>query len=210
MFGLEYCRRDVVSLAMRLICLITLLGMGLTANAASPSRVNGRFVATAYSVTGITASGEWTHRHVIAADPDVLPIGSRVKVLRAGRYSGEYVVADTGAKIQGRRVDIYMPNEQECKRFGVKPVRIKVIALGDGTRQAVKQADQTVKAEVAKDVAKGTVGNAATEVDWAQKGKPVAAAIKADADQTPVTGTPSASTTSTTAVPATATAPKQQ
>lgn len=194
---------------MRLICLFALLGTGLTVNAASPARINGRFVATAYSVTGITASGEWTHRHVVAADPDILPIGSRVKVTRAGKYSGEYVVADTGAKIQGRRLDIYMPNEPECKQFGVKPVRIKVIALGDGTRQAVKEADQTVKAEVAKDVAKGTVGNAATEVDWVQKGKPVAAAIKADADQTPVTGaTPAASTTAaTTSAPATTAAP---
>ena len=168
------------------IVVAALLGISLNLPGQTPAPNNGKYIATAYSVTGITASGEWTHRHVVAADPDVIPIGSRVKVLRAGKYSGEYVVADTGVKIQGRKLDIYMPSEKECKRFGVKPVRIKVISLGDGTRQAVKQADTVVKSDVAKDVAKGKVGNAATEVDWATKGKPTAAAIKANADATPV------------------------
>ncbi len=75
---------------------------------------NGSYVATAYAVSGITASGEWTHRHVVAADPDVIPIGSRIKIRRAGRYSGEYVVADTGAKIQGRKLDIFF---LQCARW---------------------------------------------------------------------------------------------
>jgi 3D (Asp-Asp-Asp) domain-containing protein len=126
-------------------------------------------VATAYAITGITASGEWTHRHVVAADPDILPIGTRIKIRRAGRYSGEYVVADTGAKIQGRRLDIYMPSTAECKKFGAKRVKVKVIQLGDGTRAATKQADHAVKADVADDVEKGAVGNAATDLDWKNK-----------------------------------------
>ncbi len=135
----------------------------------APSK-NGTYVATAYAVSGITASGEWTHRHVIAADPDILPIGSRIKVARAGRYSGEYVVADTGAKILGRKLDIYMPSSAECMRFGARRVRIRVIHLGDGTQAETKSSDQIVKKEVAKDVEKGVVGNAATEVDWNAKG----------------------------------------
>jgi 3D (Asp-Asp-Asp) domain-containing protein len=131
---------------------------------------NGAYVATAYAVTGITASGEWTHRHVIAADPEILPIGSRIQVTRAGRYSGEYVVADTGAKILGRKLDIYMPSTPECVKFGVRKVRVRVLQLGDGTKVATKQADQTVKEDVATDVSKGVVGNAATEIDWNAKG----------------------------------------
>lgn len=146
---------------------------------------SGHYVATAYSVTGITKSGEWTHRHVVAADPSVLPIGTRLKI-KAGKYSGEYVVADTGAKIEGRRLDIYMPSEVACKQFGVKRVNVKVIELGKGTHEDAKVADKKVKEDVAKDVSKGVVGNAATETDWNAKGKPVAAAVKADADATPV------------------------
>jgi 3D (Asp-Asp-Asp) domain-containing protein len=137
---------------------------------AAPARtLDGSYVATAYAITGITASGEWTHRHVVAADPDILPIGTRIKIRHAGRYSGEYVVADTGAKILGRKLDIYMPSTAECKKFGVKRVKVKVIQLGDGTRAATKEADHAVKADVAHDVKKGAAGNAATDLDLKEK-----------------------------------------
>jgi hypothetical protein len=80
------------------------------------------------------------------------------------------VVADTGAKIQGRKLDIYMPSTAECRKFGARKVRVRVLQLGDGTQAATKQADQTVKKDVATDVSKGVVGNAATDVDWNAKG----------------------------------------
>ena len=158
----------------------------------APPRVNGKYEATAYSVTGITASGEYTHRHVVAADPAILPIGSRIKIRRAGKYSGEYVVADTGQKIVGRKLDIYMPNTAECKKFGRKAVRIRVLELGDGTHQTAKESDQKVSTDVAKDVAKGAVGNAATEHDWATKGGKAKAESLAAAPATtpPATGAP--------------------
>jgi 3D (Asp-Asp-Asp) domain-containing protein len=150
--------------------LLTVTALCLPSTAAGP-QLNGTYRATAYNTAGITASGEWTHRHVVAADPDLLPIGSRIKIRRAGRYSGEYVVADTGAKIQGRRLDIYMPGEQVCRKFGTRLVRVKVISVGDGTHEAAKQADQAVKADVAKDINKNVVGNAATEEDWTKTQK---------------------------------------
>ena len=78
----------------------------IAAPAAQPDQ---RFVATAYSATGLTTSGEYTHRHVVAADPNILPLGTRIKISRAGKYSGEYVVADTGGRIVGNKVDIYLP-----------------------------------------------------------------------------------------------------
>lgn len=154
-------------------------------------------MATAYSVTGTTTSGEYTHRHVIAADPSILPIGSRIKIKHAGRYSGEYVVADTGLKIEGRKLDIYVPSTRACRKFGSRPVKVRVIQMGDGTRAAAKQADHAVKADVARDVKKNTVGNAATEYDW----------TKADAAHTarktqPATAT-STATNSPTAVDST-------
>ena len=48
-------------------------------------------------------------RGLIAADPRVLPLGSRVRLEHPG-YSGEYLVADTGGLIRGRRIDIWIPN----------------------------------------------------------------------------------------------------
>jgi len=151
--------RPVVLPAALMICSLTLVAASVP---------NGTYRATAYAQSGVTASGELTHRHVVAADPDILPLGSRIRIRRAGKYSGEYVVADTGAKIQGRRLDIYMPSEAACKKFGSKIVRVKVIQLGDGTRAATKQADQAVKQDVVKDVNKQAVGGSATEEDWAK------------------------------------------
>lgn len=132
-------------------------------------QVDGSYIATAYAQQGVTASGEYTHRHVVAADPALLPLGTRIKVSHAGRYSGEYVVADTGGKIEGRKLDIYLPSEVACRKFGKRRVKVKVIQLGNGTQAATKQADQAVKADVSNDVQKNAVGNAATEDDWAAK-----------------------------------------
>lgn len=151
---------------------------------AAPASLNGTYIATAYAQHGITASGQYAHTHVVAADPAVLPIGSRIKIRHAGHYSGEYVVADTGAKIEGRRLDIYLPSAAVCRKFGVKRVRVSVISLGNGTHADAKQADEAVKQDVNKDVQKGVVGNAATEADWAAKGAPVGAAAKATATAT--------------------------
>lgn len=87
------------------------------------------FVATAYCLPGQTASGAPVGPGVIAADPDVLPLGSIVR-LSAGRYSGTYTVLDTGAKVRGRMVDIWMPSEDEARRFGVRRVRLHVLRHG--------------------------------------------------------------------------------
>jgi 3D (Asp-Asp-Asp) domain-containing protein len=154
---------------------------------AAQPQLNGTYTATAYAQHGITASGEYAHRHVVAADPAILPIGTRLKIRHAGPYSGEYVVADTGSKIEGRKLDIYLPDVSACRKFGVKRVNVTVIELGDGTRHAAKQADEAVKRDVTTDVQKGAVGNAATEADWAAKGGPVAAAVTGTANPEPAT-----------------------
>ncbi len=46
--------------------------------------VNGIYTATAYSQAGTTAAGLQTHRHIVAADPAILPAGSRIKIKHAG------------------------------------------------------------------------------------------------------------------------------
>jgi len=83
--------------------------------------------ATAYARQGTTSSGARTQRGVIAADPNVLPLGTKVKVENAGRYSGRYVVKDTGRKIKGRKIDLFIPSRREAKEFGRKDVKVKVV-----------------------------------------------------------------------------------
>ena len=91
------------------------------------------YVATAYSLRGRTASGRLVAKGLIAADPRHLPLGSRVR-LEAGAYSGEYLVADTGSMVRGRRIDIWTPSSREAMRFGRRPVKLTVLTLGGKKR----------------------------------------------------------------------------
>jgi len=86
------------------------------------------YVATAYSLRGRTASGRQVAKGLIAADPRHLPLGSRVR-LEAGAYSGEYLVADTGSMVRGRRIDIWTPSSREAMRFGRRTVKLTVLSL---------------------------------------------------------------------------------
>ena len=86
------------------------------------------YVATAYSLRGRTASGKPVAKGLIAADPRHLPLGSRVR-LEAGAYSGEYLVADTGSMVRGRRIDIWTPSSREAMRFGRRTVKLTVLSL---------------------------------------------------------------------------------
>lgn len=102
----------------------------------SPEPKGQLFHATAYSIEGKTASGSLARQGIVAADPAVLPLGTRVRIEGAGQYDGEYVVTDTGGKIDGREIDIYLPNDEEAKRFGNKTVRVEVLQKGDGRRSS--------------------------------------------------------------------------
>ena len=85
------------------------------------------YVATAYSLRGKTASGRMVSRGLIAADPRLLPLGSRVRLEHPG-YSGEYLVADTGGRIRGKRIDIWTPSSREAMRFGRRTVKLTVLS----------------------------------------------------------------------------------
>ena len=85
------------------------------------------YVATAYSLRGRTASGRMVAKGLIAADPRHLPLGSRVRI-EAGSWSGEYVVADTGTLVRGKRIDIWTPSTREAMRFGRRTVKLTVLS----------------------------------------------------------------------------------
>jgi 3D (Asp-Asp-Asp) domain-containing protein len=102
--------------------------MGATLNI-NPAAAAEGYTATAYSLAGRTASGAGVRRGLIAADHRVLPLGSRVR-LEAGAYSGEYLVADRGAAVRGRTIDIWVPSTREAMRFGRRPVRLTILSYG--------------------------------------------------------------------------------
>jgi 3D (Asp-Asp-Asp) domain-containing protein len=81
------------------------------------------FRATAYCLKGRTAMGGSVRRGIVAADPRILPLGSRV-YLNAGPYSGVYTVADTGGAIKGNILDIWVPSCSEANRFGRRTITV--------------------------------------------------------------------------------------
>ena len=89
------------------------------------------FIATAYSVEGTGASGKWSHPGTVAADRRVLPLNSRIRIYGAGRYSGDYTEEDTGGKVDGHHIDLYMPRHAEAKKFGRQRVKVVVLKFGD-------------------------------------------------------------------------------
>lgn len=88
--------------------------------------------ATAYTandggISGITATGvnlnKNPHAKVIAVDPNVIPLGSKVYV----EGYGEAIAADTGGAIKGNKIDIHVPSKSQARNWGVKSVKIKVL-----------------------------------------------------------------------------------
>ena len=93
--------------------------------------------ATAYTGHGRTASGKRVRRGMIAADRRVLPLGTKVRLKNAGQYSGVYRVEDTGGKIRGRKIDIYMPSRGAAKQFGRQTVKVEVLTPEKRRRQGL-------------------------------------------------------------------------
>lgn len=102
---------------------------------ALPTAPPSEFEATAYSTTGTTAAGRQARPGIVAADPAVLPLGSRIRVDGAGTYSGVYTVADTGPAVNGREIDIFIPDERAAKRFGRRRVQVHVLERGTGRQR---------------------------------------------------------------------------
>ncbi|MCL6571787.1 MAG: ubiquitin-like domain-containing protein [Bacillus sp. (in: Bacteria)] len=88
--------------------------------------------ATAYTAycngcSGTTATGLNLRANptmkVIAVDPRVIPLGTKVFV----EGYGYAVAADTGGAIKGYKVDIFMPSKADAYRWGRKKVKIKIL-----------------------------------------------------------------------------------
>lgn len=88
--------------------------------------------ATAYTASctgcsGITATGINLHANpglkVIAVDPSVIPLGSKVWV----EGYGNAIAGDTGGAIKGNKIDLFMANKSDALSFGRKQVKVRVL-----------------------------------------------------------------------------------
>ncbi len=88
--------------------------------------------ATAYTAycagcSGTTATGidlrSNPNQKVIAVDPSVIPLGSKVWV----EGYGEAIAGDTGGAIKGNKIDVFIPSQGEALQWGRKNITIKVL-----------------------------------------------------------------------------------
>jgi len=79
---------------------------------------------------GVTASGMKTRKGVVAVDPRVIPLGTRLYIesMQNGVPSYGYsIAADTGGAIKGNIVDVFFPTRQEVNNWGVRKVKVYVL-----------------------------------------------------------------------------------
>lgn len=88
--------------------------------------------ATAYTAyctgcSGVTANGTDLRANpglkVIAVDPRVIPLGTKVWV----EGYGEAIAADTGGAIKGNKIDVYVPTNDQAYAWGRKSVTVKIL-----------------------------------------------------------------------------------
>ncbi len=78
--------------------------------------------ATAYSLPGYTSSGLPTGPGIVAVDPTVIPLGTRMTI----PGYGEGVAADTGTAIKGLRIDVWFPTLRRAQAWGTRTVTISL------------------------------------------------------------------------------------
>jgi 3D (Asp-Asp-Asp) domain-containing protein len=81
------------------------------------------YTAGCYGCSGITASGSHAGFGIIAVDPNVIPLGTKLFIPGYGRA----VAGDTGGAIHGHRVDLGMNTVSEALRFGRRAVTVYVL-----------------------------------------------------------------------------------
>lgn len=105
------------------------------ANTNEPAAKEGKVLtvtATAYTAScegciGITKTGvnliDNPDEKVIAVDPDVIPLGSKVFVEGYGYATAE----DIGGGINGHEIDVFIPGEQDALQWGRKDVKVTIL-----------------------------------------------------------------------------------
>lgn len=76
--------------------------------------------ATGYALRGRTASGLPTGWGIVAVDPSVIPLGTRMTI----PGYGEGVAADTGGAVRGATIDLWFPSVAQALTWGRRTVTI--------------------------------------------------------------------------------------
>ncbi|MGM0843222.1 MAG: ubiquitin-like domain-containing protein [Bacillota bacterium] len=75
-----------------------------------------------YTATGLNLKSN-PNVKVIAVDPSVIPLGTKVYV----EGYGYAVAADTGGAIKGNKIDVFFPSKSDAYRWGRKTIKVKIL-----------------------------------------------------------------------------------
>nr|MCU0618825.1 3D domain-containing protein [Gemmatimonadaceae bacterium] len=73
---------------------------------------------TAYCLQGRTRRGNWVRDGIVAADPRLFPLGREMELWIGLRAAGRHLIDDTGSAIKGARLDLWMADCGDARRFG--------------------------------------------------------------------------------------------
>ena len=76
--------------------------------------------ATGYALRGRTATGLPAGWGVVAVDPSVIPLGTRITI----PGYGEGIATDTGSAVQGNVIDLWFPTTEQALAWGRRAVAI--------------------------------------------------------------------------------------
>ncbi len=78
--------------------------------------------ATGYAIRGRTATGIPTAPGVVAVDPSVIPLGTRLTI----PGYGVGIAADTGGAVQGNTIDVWFPTTEQALAWGRRTVTVTI------------------------------------------------------------------------------------
>jgi 3D (Asp-Asp-Asp) domain-containing protein/peptidoglycan hydrolase CwlO-like protein len=78
--------------------------------------------ATGYTIRGRTATGMPTAPGVVAVDPAVIPLGTKLTI----PGYGVGIAADTGGAVQGNVIDVWFPTAAQALQWGRRTVTITI------------------------------------------------------------------------------------
>ena len=87
--------------------------------------------ATGYCLRGTTATGLPVAPGIVAVDPSVIPLGSRVYVpaYRNDGHGGWFIAQDTGGAINGRHIDVYRPPPASALDLGASLAAQRIFVI---------------------------------------------------------------------------------
>jgi 3D (Asp-Asp-Asp) domain-containing protein/peptidoglycan hydrolase CwlO-like protein len=100
------------------------IGHGHTPPPQPPPKSGQKMVvsATCYILKGTTASGLPTGPGVVAVDPTVIPLGTRLYIPGYGKG----IAADVGGGIKGKIIDLWYSTYAQCAKWGMRTVTITI------------------------------------------------------------------------------------